>query len=97
MVGASGAIAALMGFALFAMPSERITLFYAYFTLSGRAGTFESPLWFCLPLWFLQQVFMAMMPLKGALANVGYAAHIGGFCFGASAGLLYRLAEAGNN
>src|SRR6266700_3709936 len=42
MVGASGAIAALMGFSLFAMPTERIALFYAYFAMSGRAGTFES-------------------------------------------------------
>jgi membrane associated rhomboid family serine protease len=91
MVGASGAIAALMGFALLAMPNEKITLFYALFTLSGRAGTFESPLWFCLPLWFLQQIFMLLMPLKGALASVGYAAHVGGFCFGAISGLGYAI------
>ena len=91
MVGASGAIAGLMGFALFAMPSACITLFYAYSSLSARAGTFQSPLWFCIPLWVLQQVLMALMPLKGELANVGYVAHVGGFTFGALAGLGYRF------
>jgi membrane associated rhomboid family serine protease len=91
LVGASGAIAALMGFALLAMPTARITLFYVYFTLSGRAGTFESPLWFCLPLWILQQIFMLLMPLQGALASIGYAAHVGGFVFGGVIGLGYRL------
>jgi membrane associated rhomboid family serine protease len=90
MVGASGAIAGLMGFALLAMPSARITLFYVYLTLSARSGTFESPLWFCIPLWALQQVFMMLMPLKGELANVGYVAHLGGFTFGALAGLIYH-------
>ncbi len=88
LVGASGAIAGLMGFALVAAPSARITLFYAYFSMSGRAGTFESPLWFCIPLWLLQQIFMLLMPLKGDLANVGYAAHVGGFVTGAMLGLL---------
>jgi membrane associated rhomboid family serine protease len=91
MVGASGAIAGLMGFALVAMPGARITLFYLSGALSARAGTFESPLWFCIPLWALQQVFMMLMPMKGELANVGYVAHVGGFSFGALVGLVYRL------
>ena len=94
MVGASGAIAGLMGFALAAVPCARVTLFYIHmFMLLPRGGQFDSPLWFCVPLWALQQVFMMFMPFRGELAQVGYAAHVGGFTFGFLIGLVYRAAR----
>lgn len=91
MVGASGAVAAMMGFGLTALPSAKIRLFYAAILgLTGRAGTFESPLWFCLPLWALQQLFMAGMTAGLEVVQVGYVAHLGGFVFGALVGLAAR-------
>lgn len=91
MVGASGAVATMMGFGLFAIPSAVITLFYFVFLmLSGRAGTFEAPLWSCLPLWIGQQLFMAGMTFGYEMVRVGYWAHIGGFAFGALLALLIR-------
>lgn len=92
MVGASGAIAALMGFALFALPRAKVKLFYLYLLmLTPRHGSFESPLWFCVPLWLLQQMFMAMVAASLKTINVGYVAHIGGFVFGSLVALLFRL------
>src|SRR5258706_6836834 len=89
MVGASGAIAGLMGFALAVFPRAKIRLFYAYFiTFGPRGGTFESPLWFCIPLWGLRQVLMLLMTAKSDVVSVGYAEHLGGFCFGVAAGIL---------
>jgi membrane associated rhomboid family serine protease len=93
LVGASGGISGLMGFALTFMPAAHIRLFYlSLMTLAPRFGTFESPLWFCIPLWLLQQVFMLLMSFKGPLGSVGYAAHVSGFAFGAIIGLCLRQA-----
>lgn len=91
MVGASGAVAALMGAGLFALPGAQIKLFYGLVMfVSGRAGTFHAPLWACLPLWLLQQLFMAGMTAGAEVVTVGYWAHIGGFVFGALLGLAIR-------
>lgn len=88
MVGASGAIAALMGFALVAIPSARVKLFYLTW---GRAGTFHAPLWFFLPFWILEQYFQAGMAVGEEAVKVGYAAHFGGFFFGAILALISRF------
>jgi len=87
MVGASGSISALMGFALLAVPSARVKLFYA--TL-GKGGTFHAPLWFFLPLWLFDQLIQAGMAAGSEAVKVGYAAHIGGFVFGAGLAFFLR-------
>lgn len=94
MVGASGAISALMGFSLWAFPREKVKLFYFLLLfVSVRFGTFDSPLWACLPLWILAQVVVALSHTKVAPVTVAYGAHIGGFVFGILLAVFYRILE----
>lgn len=86
MIGASGAIAGVMGAFLVRHATSRIKFFYMVgFVLRG---TFLAPAWLMLPLWLLQQVFMGMM-MDGVGAEggggVAYWAHVGGFAWGAIA------------
>ena len=91
-VGASGAVSALLGMALLAAPHARVILFYfLLITLYPRYGTFESPLWFFIPLWFFEQALMTMLTVKTEIVNVGYVAHTGGFLFGAVAGIFVNV------
>lgn len=85
MVGASGAIAGLMGAFLIRLATTRIRFFYwIYFA----RGTFYAPAYVVLPLWLLQQFSMASSPIMGGVA---VWAHIGGFGVGVAAALLIRL------
>src|SRR5574337_579253 len=77
LVGASGAIAGLMGAFLIRLTTARIRFFYWIFFFRG---TFAAPAWVMLPLWLLQQLFMARTGTEGGVA---VWAHIGGFVFGA--------------
>ncbi len=89
MIGASGAIAGVMGAFLVRYATTKIQFFY----LVGLwvRGTFWAPAWLMLPLWFVQQLFMAGMTSTGADGGgVGYWAHVGGFAFGAVAALAIR-------
>jgi membrane associated rhomboid family serine protease len=87
MIGASGAIAGVMGAFLVRYRTTRIRFFYM-FGFFVR-GTFSAPAWLMLPLWFVMQVFFALMTRDVAdHGGVAYGAHIGGFVFGvAVAGL----------
>jgi membrane associated rhomboid family serine protease len=78
IVGASGAIAGLMGAFLVRLYDTKISFFYAiWFWIRG---TFKAPAYIMLPLWLLQQIFYAMVDESG---DVAFYAHIGGFIFGA--------------
>ncbi len=79
LVGASGAIAAVMGAFLIRCSAARIRFFYFLFL---RGGVFSAPAWVMLPLWLLEQLFFASMPTSNGVA---YVAHVGGFMFGALA------------
>jgi membrane associated rhomboid family serine protease len=88
MVGASGAIAGVMGAFLVRYRTTQIRFFYM-FGFFFR-GTFAAPAWVMLPLWFAQQVFMFLLThgLSGAAGGgVAYMAHIGGFVFGVGAAM----------
>lgn len=94
MVGASGAISALMGFGLAALPHMKTKIFYVLAPfLSVKYGWFDAPLWFFVPLWVFQQVVMGLLTRGNALIQVGYGAHLGGFALGAAAGFIFRLAK----
>ena len=78
IVGASGAIAGLMGAFLVRLYDTKISFFYAiWFWIRG---TFKAPAYIMLPLWLAQQIFYAMIDQSG---DVAFYAHIGGFIFGA--------------
>ncbi len=89
MIGASGAIAAVMGAFLIRYWNTRIKFFYI-FGLIWR-GTFSAAAWVMLPLWFGEQLFMAAMTSSGGIGGgIAYWAHVGGFAFGVAAALAIR-------
>lgn len=87
LVGASGAIAGLMGAFLVRLATTRIR--FLYWILFFR-GTFEAPAYVMLPLWLLQQFAMARTGTEGGVA---VWAHIGGFAFGAVVAILVQLTD----
>jgi membrane associated rhomboid family serine protease len=82
LVGASGAVAGVMGAFLVRYWKTRIRFFYMIGILVR--GTFWAPAWLMLPLWLGAQLFMVAIT-SGAegQGGVAYWAHIGGFLFGA--------------
>lgn len=85
LVGASGAIAAVMGAFLVRFWNTKITFFYWFFMVFY--GTFQAPAWLMLPLWFVRELFTAQAmdvvnPGAGG-GGVAYWAHVWGFGFGA--------------
>ena len=87
LIGASGAIAAVMGAFLVRLYNTRIKFFY----LIGiwLRGTFLAPAWIALPLWLLIQFWSAAT--LGESAGVAFWAHIGGFVFGAIFGIAMNV------
>jgi membrane associated rhomboid family serine protease len=81
LVGASGAIAAVMGAYLVLFPRARVrTLIFALLIFFV-----ELPAMVVLGVWFVLQFFTD--PNEG----VAWAAHVGGFVFGVAVGLVVRL------
>ena len=78
-LGASGAIAAVLGAFIVLYPTARIrTLVFVFFV--------QIPAWAYLGGWFLYQLVEANFGLSSAAANgggVAFFAHVGGFVFGA--------------
>lgn len=85
-VGASGAIAGVMGAYLIFFPTTPIT--YLVFPFMK---TFKSPSWFGIGLWALAQWGLWEEMKRGKTTNIAVAAHLGGFFFGIGASLLLRL------
>ncbi|HVE68646.1 MAG TPA: rhomboid family intramembrane serine protease [Solirubrobacteraceae bacterium] len=84
-IGASGAVAAVLGGYLLLHPRARVlTLVFIIFFVT----IIEIPAILMLGLWFLQQAFFAARDLSDPLGGgggVAYWAHIGGFVFGVAA------------
>ena len=94
MVGASGAISAVLGAYLVLFPGARILslvfLGFFYQLIEVRAVL-------VLGFWFLLQLIdgIASLGLAGAEGGVAFFAHIGGFAAGVAIGLLVRGTSAG--
>lgn len=87
IVGASGAVAAVMGAFLIRHFKMPIRFFYMFFTFyMFRSGTTTWPAWSLLLLWFGQQLLYAVLSDPRFGPGVAYEAHIGGFIYGALAG-----------
>jgi membrane associated rhomboid family serine protease len=78
-LGASGAVAALMGAFLVRFPKMKIEMLWLFGL--GRTYRFQSPAYWLLPLWLLAEVFYGT--IFGATSSVAHWAHVGGFVFGA--------------
>ncbi len=78
-LGASGAVAALMGAFLARFPKMKITM--AYFIML-RLRKFSAAAYWLLPLWLLTEIFFGSM---SGSDGVAHWAHVGGFLFGAAA------------
>src|SRR5664280_1883431 len=87
LVGASGAVAGLMGAFLVRFVCAKVRFFYFYFFVLFRTGTIDLPAWIVLPLWFLEQLFFAGLTQD---SGVAYRAHVGGFAFGFLAALAIK-------
>ena len=87
MVGASGAIAGLMGAFLVRLGTTRIKFFYWFYIVRG---TFYAPAYLVLPVWLLEQIYIAS--LRQAI-GIAVWAHIGGFVFGAVLALVIRFSN----
>jgi membrane associated rhomboid family serine protease len=88
LVGASGAIAALMGVFLVRCWNTRVRFFYWFFL--AIVGTFTAPAWIMLLLWFAKEVVSAVVYAESPVA---FWAHIGGFGFGAAAAFAMKLSR----
>jgi membrane associated rhomboid family serine protease len=93
MVGASGAIAGVMGAYFVLFPHSRvITAVFIFFFFD----LIEIPAIFFLGIWFLMQFFSGVGSLGSDAAQGGVAfwAHVAGFAVGASSGVVWRGVES---
>jgi membrane associated rhomboid family serine protease len=86
-LGASGAIAAVMGVFIITYPRDRIrTLLFLFIFV--RITFIPAAL--LIGIWFLIQLFNYGMVAHVQTGGVAYVAHIGGFVFGLAIGPLFR-------
>jgi membrane associated rhomboid family serine protease len=94
LVGASGAIAGVMGAFAVRYWNTRITFFYWVFFLRIYTGTFAAPAWLMLGLWVGGQVaYMSGLWAFTTIADMGdvaFGAHVAGFVFGVAVALLIK-------
>jgi membrane associated rhomboid family serine protease len=93
-LGASGAVAALMGAFLVRFPKMKIEMMWVlYFSIFRwmRTGNpfrfwrFQAAAYWLLPLWLIMEILFGT--LFGSMSGVAHWAHVGGFLFGALAAL----------
>jgi membrane associated rhomboid family serine protease len=90
LVGASGAISAVLG--LFVVLYARVKLRYLLW-IGVPLGTFDAPAWTMLPVWFGFQVALGWSGQQASTAGMGgvaYWAHAWGFAAGVAAGFALR-------
>jgi membrane associated rhomboid family serine protease len=81
-LGASGAVAALMGAFLVRFPKMKIEMAWLFFFKIYR---FKAAAYWLLPFWLAIEIFYGS--LFGSTSGVAHWAHVGGFLFGALAAL----------
>jgi membrane associated rhomboid family serine protease len=89
-LGASGAIAAVMGAFLVTFPRDQIRTILVIFVFVTVSYV---PSVILIGLWFLSQVFNAGQIAPQGSTEVAYLAHIGGFMFGAVFARLFERAD----
>ena len=80
LIGASGAISAVLGAYIILYPMARVLTIIpiGFFLMSAKL-----PAYLFVGVWALLQLFSGMLTIAGGLgSNIGYFAHLGGFAFG---------------
>jgi membrane associated rhomboid family serine protease len=91
MVGASGAIAGVMGAFLVLFLRTKIRFLYVIFIyFRFLKGTFDAPAYLVLPLWLAQQYFNA---ISATSSGVAFWSHVGGFLFGVAFAVIIKLSR----
>jgi len=86
LVGASGAIAAVMGAYLVRFLKSKVEFLFISFVVTPKR--FFMPAFVVLPMWFMQQV----MEMRGETGSaVAFSAHVGGFIWGVAIALIVKL------
>lgn len=84
LIGASGAVAGVMGvFAVRFYKNEISIAYFMWILVFVRWGVFELTSVAGLSLWFARELFSGLIQLGGLPSAVANWAHIGGFAFGA--------------
>jgi membrane associated rhomboid family serine protease len=86
-IGASGAIAAVMGAYVVLCPHKSFYLWFVRIGLYGNMFTVSA--WLYLFFWFAMQI----MSLRFGNPGIDYWAHIGGFLFGYIVGKVVRVCQ----
>lgn len=96
LIGASGAISALLGLAMIRFRRNDLHIFYFVWLIFIKWGTFAVKTYVAVMIYFILQLLNGLMQITAGVAGgVGYWAHIGGFLFGvASVSFLKLKAEA---
>ncbi len=92
-IGASGAVAAVLGGYALLYPRARVVtlvIIIVFITI------IELPALLVLGLWFLLQLYDASQPVAGEGGGIAYFAHIGGFVFGLALIKLFASRENPN-
>ena len=89
VLGASGAVAGLMGAFLVLFPTMKIKIVWVTFWRLLKPYRFDIAAFWLLPFWLLTEIFYGT--LSGSSDGVAHWAHVGGFAFGAVIALVLRL------
>jgi membrane associated rhomboid family serine protease len=89
LIGASGAIAGVMGAFMIRHYKTKIRFgYFLWFFIRSYVGVFSIYAGIILPIWFVQQIIGASWGMETGTA---YWAHIGGFVFGAVLGISLKF------
>lgn len=92
MVGASGAVSALLGFYCFFEARRRIRYFYFILPVAGQNGFIYMPTLLLIPMFLVSDLASLLSSPEGMGSGVAYACHIGGAVFGALLAVTMRYA-----
>ncbi|HVL32112.1 MAG TPA: rhomboid family intramembrane serine protease [Actinomycetota bacterium] len=86
LIGASGAVAGVLGAYLLLFPKARVTTLVIFFFITA----IELPAIVVLGIWFVLQLFSTVGPASTEAGGVAYMAHVAGFVAGMVLLLVFR-------